>query len=129
MKPLYKEKYPHLFEPLIVGKNKVEYKNRIFQAPMGMALGTDANGLINDILMGIGIIDSPIQMLQTDFAVYVGITYCYLPYMVLPLFSALMKVDLPLLASPTIIRRKISFLTLSTSFCNCFNGVSKVVAE
>ncbi len=49
MKPLYKEKYPHLFEPLIVGKNKVEYKNRIFQAPMGMALGTDANGLINDI--------------------------------------------------------------------------------
>ena len=33
------------------------------------------DGLINDILMGIGIIDSPIQMLQTDFAVYVGITY------------------------------------------------------
>lgn len=49
MKPLYKEKYPLLFTPLIVGKNKVEYKNRIFQAPMGMALGTDANGLINDI--------------------------------------------------------------------------------
>ncbi len=49
MKPLYKEKYPLLFTPLIVGKNKVEYKNRIFQAPMGMALGTDANGLINII--------------------------------------------------------------------------------
>ena len=55
------------------------------------------DGLINDILMGIGIIDSLIQMLQTDFAVYVGITYCYLPYMVLPLFSALMKVDYSLI--------------------------------
>lgn len=55
------------------------------------------DGLINDILMAVGIIDHPIQMLQTDFAVYVGIVYCYLPYMVLPLFSALMKVDYSLI--------------------------------
>lgn len=55
------------------------------------------DGIINDILMSLGIIDSPIQMLQTDFAVYVGIVYCYLPYMVLPLFSALMKVDYSLI--------------------------------
>ncbi len=55
------------------------------------------DGLINDILMVLGIIDEPIQMLQTDFAVYVGIVYCYLPYMVLPLFSALMKVDYSLI--------------------------------
>ena len=55
------------------------------------------DGLINDCLMALGIIDAPIQMLQTDFAVYVGIVYCYLPYMVLPLFSALMKVDYSLI--------------------------------
>ena len=55
------------------------------------------DGLINDCLMALGIIDSPIQMLQTDFAVYVGIFYCYLPYMVLPLFSSLMKVDYSLI--------------------------------
>ncbi len=55
------------------------------------------DGLINDVLMALGIIDSPIAMLQTDFAVYVGIVYCYLPYMVLPLFSALMKVDYSLI--------------------------------
>lgn len=55
------------------------------------------DGLINDILIHFGIIDSPITMLQTDFAVYVGIVYCYLPYMVLPLFSALMKVDYSLI--------------------------------
>lgn len=51
------------------------------------------DGIINDILMTLGIIDRPIHMLQTDLAVYIGIVYCYLPYMVLPLFSALMKVD------------------------------------
>lgn len=55
------------------------------------------DGLINDILMTLGIIDQPIQILQTDVAVYIGIVYCYLPYMVLPLFSALMKVDYSLI--------------------------------
>lgn len=55
------------------------------------------DGLINDVLMTLGIINEPIQILQTDFAVYVGIVYCYLPYMVLPLFSALMKVDYSLI--------------------------------
>lgn len=55
------------------------------------------DGLINDVLMALGIIDSPIHMLQTDFAVYVGIVYCYLPYMVLPLFTALLKVDYTLI--------------------------------
>lgn len=55
------------------------------------------DGLINDILMVLGIIDEPLHMLQTDFAVYVGIVYCYLPYMVLPLFTALMKVDYTLI--------------------------------
>ncbi|MCR5537017.1 MAG: ABC transporter permease subunit [Succinivibrio sp.] len=55
------------------------------------------DGLINDILMALGIIDEPLHMLQTDFAVYVGIVYCYLPYMVLPLFAALMKVDYTLI--------------------------------
>jgi 2,4-dienoyl-CoA reductase-like NADH-dependent reductase (Old Yellow Enzyme family)/thioredoxin reductase len=37
MKPLYKQKYPHIFEPLIVGKDKnIIFKNRIFQAPVGV---------------------------------------------------------------------------------------------
>ncbi len=51
------------------------------------------DGLINDVLMTLGIIDQPIHLLQTDLAVYIGIVYCYLPYMVLPLFTALLKVD------------------------------------
>jgi putrescine transport system permease protein len=55
------------------------------------------NGLINNALMALGIIDQPIQMLQTDFAVYIGIVYSYLPFMILPLYANLEKMDLTLL--------------------------------
>jgi putrescine transport system permease protein len=55
------------------------------------------NGLINSFLMSLGIIDQPIVMLQTDFAVYIGIVYSYLPFMVLPLYANLEKMDLTLL--------------------------------
>jgi putrescine transport system permease protein len=55
------------------------------------------NGLLNNFLMSVGVIDQPIQMLQTDFAVYVGIVYSYLPFMILPLYANLEKMDLTLL--------------------------------
>ena len=55
------------------------------------------NGLINNWLTSLGIIHEPIQMMQTDFAVYVGIVYSYLPFMILPLYSNLEKMDLTLL--------------------------------
>jgi len=55
------------------------------------------NGLINNFLMWIGVIDSPIVMLQTDFAVYLGIVYSYLPFMILPLYANLEKLDETLL--------------------------------
>ena len=55
------------------------------------------NGLINNILMSAGMIDAPIQMIQTDFAVYVGIVYTYLPFMILPLYATLTRLDETLL--------------------------------
>jgi putrescine transport system permease protein len=55
------------------------------------------NGLINNFLMWLGIIEEPIAMLNTEFAVYVGIVYAYLPFMVLPLYTNLMKLDNSLL--------------------------------
>jgi putrescine transport system permease protein len=55
------------------------------------------NGFINQALMALGLTDAPIQMLQTDFAVYVGIVYSYLPFMILPLYANLEKMDLTLL--------------------------------
>jgi putrescine transport system permease protein len=55
------------------------------------------NGLINNFLMWIGLISEPIQMLNTNFAVYVGIIYAYLPFMILPLYATLVKLDMSLL--------------------------------
>ena len=55
------------------------------------------NGVINNALLSLGLIDEPIVMLQTDFAVYVGIVYTYLPFMVLPLYANLVKLDTSLL--------------------------------
>lgn len=53
-------------------------------------------GLFNGALMGLGLIKEPVQMLYTEFAVIVGLTYILLPFMVLPLFSAIEKLDLRL---------------------------------
>ena len=50
-------------------------------------------GVINNVLMALGLIDEPIVMMQTDFAMYVGIVYSYLPFMILPLYSNWEKHD------------------------------------
>ncbi|UAW98573.1 ABC transporter permease subunit [Halopseudomonas nanhaiensis] len=55
------------------------------------------NGLLNSALMGMGITDSPIPILNTDTAVYIGVVYAYLPFMVLPLYANLVKHDMSLL--------------------------------
>ncbi|HEX2581311.1 MAG TPA: ABC transporter permease subunit [Dongiaceae bacterium] len=55
------------------------------------------NGVINNILIWLGIIHEPIGMMNTDFAVYIGIVYNYLPFMILPLYANLEKMDVSLL--------------------------------
>jgi putrescine transport system permease protein len=55
------------------------------------------NGLLNNLLMSIGIINSPMQILNTNIAVYIGVVYAYLPFMVLPLYANLVKHDESLL--------------------------------
>jgi putrescine transport system permease protein len=56
-----------------------------------------SNGVINNFLLWTGLIDQPIQMLQTDFAVYLGIVYTYLPFMILPLYANLVRLEESLL--------------------------------
>ena len=55
------------------------------------------NGLINNFLIWLGVINDPIPMMNTNFAVFIGIVYSYLPFMILPLYSTLEKMDLSLL--------------------------------
>lgn len=55
------------------------------------------NGLLNGLLQGLGLIDEPLRILNTDLAVYIGVVYSYLPFMVLPLYANLVKHDPSLL--------------------------------
>ena len=54
-------------------------------------------GVLNQLLMGLGITSEPIQMLYTNVSMLVGMTYVYLPFMVLPLYANLVKMDFRLL--------------------------------
>ncbi|CAD7847731.1 MAG: Putrescine transport system permease protein PotH (TC 3.A.1.11.2) [Olavius algarvensis Gamma 3 endosymbiont] len=54
-------------------------------------------GTINDLLIALGLIDEPIRMLYNTFAVYVGIVYTYVPFMILPLYANMEKLDWELL--------------------------------
>lgn len=54
-------------------------------------------GLVNMILLNLGVIDVPLEMLYGPFAIFVGMTYVYLPLMVLPLFAAIDRFDMKLL--------------------------------
>lgn len=54
-------------------------------------------GLLNTLLLKIGLISAPIQMMNTPIAVYCGMFYCYLPFMILPLYSNFERLDTKLL--------------------------------
>ncbi len=55
------------------------------------------NGLLNNMLMSIGVIDEPLNILYTQWAVFIGDTYTYLPFFILPLYASLLKLDHSLL--------------------------------
>lgn len=54
-------------------------------------------GIINSLLMGLGIISAPIGMMFTDFAILLGMTYVFIPLMVLPLYASIEKLDFRLI--------------------------------
>ncbi|MDF1668407.1 MAG: ABC transporter permease subunit [Roseovarius sp.] len=54
-------------------------------------------GYLNQFLMSIGLISEPLVILNTNIAVYIGIVYTYLPFMILPIYSALERLDASLL--------------------------------
>jgi len=54
-------------------------------------------GVINQMIMGLGLSSQPVQLLYTDVSMLMGMTYVYLPFMVLPLYATLVKMDFRLL--------------------------------
>jgi putrescine transport system permease protein len=55
------------------------------------------DGVLNNVLMYVGVIDAPLEIYRTDIAVYIGLVYAYLPFFILPLYANLVKMDLRLL--------------------------------
>jgi putrescine transport system permease protein len=55
------------------------------------------NGILNQVLLGLGLVDAPLKIINTDVAVYIGIVYAYLPFMILPLYATLERLDWRLL--------------------------------
>jgi putrescine transport system permease protein len=55
------------------------------------------NGIVNSIMMKLGIINSPLSLIGNDFSVCLGLVYCYFPFMVLPIYFSLSKMDKTLL--------------------------------
>ncbi len=78
---------------LVILPSWISFLIRIY-AWMGIL---QTNGLLNKALLSIGIIDEPLRMMNTPLAAYIGIVYAYLPFMILPLYSNLVKLDLRLL--------------------------------
>ncbi len=54
-------------------------------------------GYLNQALLALGLIDAPLQILNTPLAVYIGIVYTYLPFMILPIYASLERLDISLL--------------------------------
>jgi putrescine transport system permease protein len=57
----------------------------------------DDNGVINNLLVALHLIDQPLAMMHTSFSMMIGMVYTYVPFMILPLYSTLVKMDLRLL--------------------------------
>ncbi len=55
------------------------------------------NGLLNNFLIWLGAIDQPLEIMYTPIAVYIGVVYSYLPFLILPLYATLVKLDTTLL--------------------------------
>lgn len=94
-------------------------------------------GLLNQFLLAMGVIDEPLVILNTNIAVYIGIVYSYLPFLVLPLYASLEKLDGSLLEAaedlgcpPWLAFWKITFpLSLPGVIAGCFLVFIPAVGE
>ena len=59
----------------------------------GMKIFLGVKGILNEALLGLGFISEPIRILNTEAAVIIGLVYLLLPFMILPLYSAIEKLD------------------------------------
>ncbi len=62
-----------------------------------MVIILKSGGVLSNLLLWLGVIDRPLSLMYTDFAIFIGFSYTLLPFMILPLFAAIEKLDMRLL--------------------------------
>ncbi len=94
-------------------------------------------GYLNQVLLGTGLVSQPLQLLNTETAVFIGIVYSYLPFMVLPIYASLERLDGRLLeaaadlgCTPTRAFWRVTFpLSLPGVLAGCFLVFIPAVGE
>jgi len=87
------EKWKNILLVLIIIPFWTNFIIRIFSWRIFLS----SNGVMNEVLMRLHLLNSPLEIIRTDWAVIIVMVYVYLPYMILPLYSVIEKIDFTLL--------------------------------
>lgn len=86
-------KLPEKYRPILLFLVVLPFWTNSLIRIYGMKIFLGVKGVLNETLIGLGIIDSPIRILNTEIAVIIGLVYILLPFMILPLYSSIEKID------------------------------------
>ncbi len=84
---------PRSFRPLLIALVILPFWTSFLIRVYAWIAILKADGFLNQLLLGLGVIGAPLDILDSEIAVQIGIVYCYLPFMVLPLYAALERQD------------------------------------
>ncbi|WP_301098486.1 spermidine/putrescine ABC transporter permease PotB [Otariodibacter sp.] len=86
-------KLPEKYRPLLLFLVVLPFWTNSLIRIYGMKIFLGVKGILNESLLWLGVIDSPIRILNTEVAVVIGLVYLLLPFMILPLYSSIEKID------------------------------------
>lgn len=86
-------KMPHKWRPIMLFLVIVPFWTNSLIRTYGLKVVLGTQGVLNKALLSIGLIDTPIRIMFTETAVMIGLVYILLPFMILPLYSAIEKLD------------------------------------
>ncbi|MBY8036431.1 spermidine/putrescine ABC transporter permease PotB [Vibrio fluvialis] len=86
-------KMPVKWRPIMLFLVIVPFWTNSLIRTYGLKIVLGTQGILNQALIGMGLIDSPLRLMYTETAVMIGLVYILLPFMILPLYSAIEKLD------------------------------------
>ncbi len=84
---------PRKWRPLMLFMVIVPFWTNSLIRTYGLKIFLGTRGLLNDSLLSLGLIESPLRIMYTEYAVMIGLVYILLPFMILPLYSSIEKLD------------------------------------